>query len=104
MKIRTLTISSVLFITFFALCKAEDDAIPLDKTPVAVQQTIKNVIAGGKIKEIEKETKDGAITYEVTYASTKGEKAEAVISSSGQVLKNGPDEDKNEEKGGKDKD
>jgi uncharacterized membrane protein YkoI len=112
MKIRTLGISSALLVASLMICRAEDDdGVSLDQAPAAVQQTIKEVVGNGKIKEIEKEAKDGTVTYEVDYKSANGDKQEAVISADGKLLKNGADTEKDEApengkdgKGGEDKD
>jgi hypothetical protein len=70
-----------------------EEPITLDELPGSVADALKKSIGGGKVGDFEKVTKDGIVTYEVGYKSPKGEKREAVASSEGNLLRNGPQTD-----------
>ena len=72
---------------------ATEEPISKGELPDAVAKTVGSTVAGGKIHGIERITKDGSVTYEVGYKSAKGEKQEAVFSSTGKLLKKGEDKD-----------
>jgi uncharacterized membrane protein YkoI len=69
-----------------------EEPITLGELTGKVAETAKTAIGTGQVKAVERITKDGTVTYEVGYKSSKGEQ-EAVISSEGKLLKNGPDAD-----------
>jgi hypothetical protein len=68
-----------------------EEPITLGELPGKIADRVKKAIGDGKVGALEKVTKDGTVTYEVGYKSSKGEKREAVASSEGKLLKNGPD-------------
>jgi uncharacterized membrane protein YkoI len=70
-----------------------EEPVMLDELPSKVAETVKKAIRDGKVEAVEKVTKDGTATYEVGYKSSKGEKREALASSEGKLLKNGPNAD-----------
>jgi biopolymer transport protein ExbD len=70
-----------------------EEPITLSELTGKVADTAKTTIGAGKVEAVERVTKDGTVTYEVGYKSSKGEKQEAIISSEGKLLKNGPDTD-----------
>jgi len=70
-----------------------EEPISLGELTGKVADTAKAAIGTGKVEAVERVTKDGTVAYEVGYKSSKGEKQEAVISSEGKLLKNGPDAD-----------
>jgi putative PepSY-like beta-lactamase-inhibitor len=72
---------------------AVEERVTLDELPDKVADTVKKTIGDGKMEAVEKVTKDGTVTYEAGYKSSKGDKQEAIISSEGKLLKNGADED-----------
>jgi uncharacterized membrane protein YkoI len=56
--------------------------------PEAVQKTINDNANGGKIVEIEKETrKDGTVTYEAEVKKTDGTEIEIVVAADGKLIK-----------------
>ncbi len=65
----------------------EEESIPLEKTPKAVQATIKKEFgAGAEIEEIHREEDDGQELYYVGGETSGGEFIELTISGEGQVL------------------
>lgn len=70
-----------------------EEPLRKDELPGTVADTVKTAVGDGKIHGMERVTKDGTVTYEVGYKSSKGEKQEAILSSEGKLLKNGPDTD-----------
>jgi uncharacterized membrane protein YkoI len=73
----------------------QEEKVTLDQVPAAVKATILAEAAGAKIKEIERETKDGEIIYEAEFM-VDGEKVEIAIAPDGTLLSReieGDDED-----------
>jgi uncharacterized membrane protein YkoI len=63
----------------------QEEEVTLDQVPAAVKATILRESAGGKITEIERETKDGKVTYEAEFI-IDGREVEIEISPDGQVI------------------
>jgi uncharacterized membrane protein YkoI len=64
--------------------------VKIDDVPKEVRATIEKEAAGGQVKDIEQETKDGATLFEVELMRDK-QKWELMIDSSGKVLSRNPD-------------
>jgi len=75
--------------------KKNEEHIKLSNCPAAVQQTIKDNSGGGKVKEVEKETKqDGTVVYEADVKKSDGTKIEIKVAEDGKLIKVGnADED-----------
>ena len=76
---------------------AEEEEVTLDQVPAAVKATILKESAGGKITEIERETKNGQTLYEAEFL-LDGQKIEIKIAPDGSLLgreieREGDDED-----------
>jgi len=81
--------------------KNEQD-IALTDCPAAVQQTINTNAVGGKVTEVEKETKkDGSIVYEADVTKTDNSKIEVKVAADGTLIKVKADDDEKEAKEGK---
>jgi hypothetical protein len=84
----------------------QEEKITLDQCPAPVQETIKKEAAGGTIKEIEKETKNGVTIYEAEFVRD-GKTIEIEVAADGKLLKSkvedGKDEDDDAKEGGKGK-
>lgn len=67
----------------------------LSKTalPATVAQAMDSAVGDGHFKGVERVTKGQAVTYEVAYKAPDGTSREAVILSTGKLLKNGVDAD-----------
>lgn len=70
-----------------------EEPLTQDQLPGAVAKTVGQTVGDGKIHNLERVTKDGEVTYEVGYKSSKGDKRETVISSNSKLLKNDVDKD-----------
>jgi hypothetical protein len=62
------------------------DEVPLAQVPPAVRATIEREMQGGRLKEIERETKNGRVVYEVEMVRD-GKERELHIAEDGTVLK-----------------
>ncbi len=65
---------------------AQEEEITLDQVPAEVKATIERESAGGTVTEIERETKDGKVTYEVEFLRG-GQEIELQIAPDGAVLR-----------------
>lgn len=66
---------------------AKEEKVKLSDCPAAVQKTIKEQAEGGKILEIEKETKkDGSVVYEAEIKKSDGKKIEIEVAEDGKLL------------------
>ena len=73
-------------IALAGLASAQEEVeVSLDQVPKAVQETILREAAGGKITEIEQETKDGKTMYEAEY-KRDGREIEIKIAPDGRLL------------------
>lgn len=73
---------------------ATEMKIELSAAPEAVQKTVKEKTAEGKIKEVEKViAADGKVTYTVEIKPAKGDDMELAVSESGKVIKFEKDKD-----------
>jgi uncharacterized membrane protein YkoI len=70
-----------------------EEPVSINELPAKVAESLKKAVGRGKVEAIEKVIKGGNVTYEVGDKSSRGEKREAVASSGGNLLKNGPDAD-----------
>ena len=67
--------------------KADQDGIPIDQVPPAVQAAFDKAYPGAKIKEIERETyKDGTVHYEYSFTDAAGKAQEVELNEEGDVL------------------
>jgi phosphopantothenoylcysteine synthetase/decarboxylase len=67
---------------------AKEEKVKLVDCPEAVQKTIKGNANGGRIVEIEKETKkDGTVVYEAEVKKADGKEIELVVAADGTLLK-----------------
>jgi hypothetical protein len=66
--------------------RVPDEVVTLDQVPPPVQATIKRESAGGLVREVQKETKDGKVSYEVDIA-LRGRKIEIDVAEDGAVVK-----------------
>jgi uncharacterized membrane protein YkoI len=62
-----------------------EDAIDLDSLPAAAKSTIQNEAAGGSIKEVEKVTKHGKVSYESEITTSAGKKLEIAVTSASAI-------------------
>ena len=86
----SLTITACSFVLVFAA----EQKVKLSDCPEAVQKTIKENAAGGKIIEIEKETsKAGTVTYEAEIKKSDGKVIEIEVSEDGKLLKTETEDD-----------
>src|SRR5215469_12815585 len=70
--------------------------VTLTDMPPAVQKTIQDNLAGGKITETVKETKDGKTYYEAEVQKAGGEKVEIKVAEDGKLINVGQEEDEDE--------
>jgi len=70
-----------------------EEKTSLESLPGGVAGAAKMAVGDGTIRNVEKVTKAGNVTYEVGYKTTKGDKNEAVITPGGKVISNGLDND-----------
>ena len=86
-KISILTAALALGLILPALIYAKEEKVKLGDCPEAVQKAIKEKANGGKIVEVEKETKkDGTIVYEAEIKKD-GKEIEVVVAADGTLLK-----------------
>lgn len=79
----------------------KEEKIAIADVPKVVVDAVNTAQPGGKITDAEKETKNGAVVYEID-VTTNGKKFEVKVDAAGKVLSNKPDDDGDEksEKGG----
>lgn len=70
--------------------------VSLTDMPPAVQKTIQDNLAGGKITETAKETKEGKTYYEAEVQRPGGEKVEIKVAEDGNLINVGQEEDEDE--------
>ena len=72
-----------------------EDTVDLDTIPAAAKATLQKKAAGGSIREVEKVTSHGKVSYEAEITTGAGKKIEVAITAGGAVksVENG-DEDK----------
>jgi len=75
--------------------RKHEEKVTLDQVPEAVKKTILKEAAGAKIKEIEKETKDGKTIYEAEFIKD-GKEVEVKVAPDGTVLKREVEEEEEE--------
>ncbi len=107
LKLWTLAVIVLSFCVSRASVAAEDEKdekIALDKVPAEVIAAAEKAVPGFKATEAEKESKNGAVVYELD-GTANGKKYEVKIDASGKVLKAGEDkeDDKNEKEGKEEK-
>jgi hypothetical protein len=66
--------------------------------PGPVQTTVQSNAAGGKVKEVEKETANGVVVYCVEVKGTDGKWSKVYVNDSGAFLKVEPDNARNKRK------
>ena len=69
----------------FASCSSSETTVGMDELPGAVRTTLERETAGGTIKEIEKESKDGKTVYSAD-AELNGKVWDIVIAEDGTVV------------------
>jgi hypothetical protein len=62
------------------------EEIKLTDCPAAVQQTIKDNAGGGKILEVEKSAKEGAVVYEAEVKEADGKKVDIKVAADGKLI------------------
>ena len=81
-----------------ALADGKEEKVKLADCPEAVQKTINDNANGGKIVEIEKETrKDGTVTYEAEVKKTDGTEIEIVVAADGKLIKIETEDDEDDD-------
>ncbi|MBI5865327.1 MAG: PepSY-like domain-containing protein [Planctomycetes bacterium] len=70
---------------------AQEESLTIDKVPAAVKAAILKETAGGKIKEIEAETKNGKTIYEVEFVRD-GKTIEIAVAADGALLPHGEED------------
>jgi hypothetical protein len=66
----------------------KEETVKLADCPAAVQKTIKDNADGGKILEVEKETKkDGTVVYAAEVKKTDGKRVEIEVAEDGKLIK-----------------
>jgi hypothetical protein len=86
-KSSILTAVLALALSLPALVYAKEEKVKLADCPEAVQKTINDQAQGGKIVEIEKETKkDGTVVYEAEIKTTDGKEVEVTVAADGTLL------------------
>ncbi|MCI0746747.1 MAG: hypothetical protein L0Y58_15200 [Verrucomicrobia subdivision 3 bacterium] len=79
---------------------AREEKVKLSDCPAAVQKTIKENANGGKILEIEKETKkDGTVVYEAEVKKSDGKTIEIEVAEDGKLLSVEDEDDEDDDKG-----
>ncbi|MCH8804501.1 MAG: PepSY-like domain-containing protein [Planctomycetes bacterium] len=76
---------SVMGTVTLAAWAVDEQEVTLDQVPAAVKATILKESAGGKITEIERETKNGKVTYEAEFM-LNGQEIEIKIAPDGTLL------------------
>jgi len=96
-KISILTAVLTLGLILPALIYAKEEKVKLGDCPEAVQKTIKEKANGGKIVEVEKETKkDGTVVYEAEIKKD-GKEIEVVVAADGTLIKVEQEDDDDDE-------
>jgi hypothetical protein len=73
-------------------------AISWKDVPASVQTTVQANAAGGKVKEVEKETANGVVVYCVEVKGTDGKWSKVYVNDSGAFMKVEPDNARNKRK------
>jgi hypothetical protein len=77
---------------------AKEEKVKLSDCPAAVQKTIKENANGGKILEVEKETKkDGTVVYEAEVKKSDGKKIEIEVAEDGKLIGVEDEEDEDDD-------
>src|SRR5687768_9218196 len=78
----------------------KEEKVKLSDCPEAVQKTISDNANGGKIVEIEKETKkDGTVTYEAEVKKADGTEIEIVVAADGKLIEIEVEDDEDDKDG-----
>ena len=111
MKIKTVICSTIIagLLAVPALVKGEENEKSEQKVawkdlPAAVQNTITTNANGGTVVKVEKETKDGVVTYEAKVKGTDGKKSEIQVAADGKFIKAEAEDDDDDNAKAKDKD
>ena len=83
-----------------ALADGKEEKVKLGDCPEAVQKTINDNANGGKIVEIEKETKkDGTVVYEAEVKKADGTEIEIVVAADGKLIEIEVEDDEDDKDG-----
>jgi hypothetical protein len=83
-----------------AFADGKEEKIKLGDCPEAVQKTINDNANGGKIVEIEKETKkDGTVVYEAEVKKADGTEIEIVVAADGKLIEIEVEDDEDDKDG-----
>lgn len=86
----TLTALAAIVVAAYLLvaasgCASQETTVTMNDLPPAVRATLEKEIAGGKISEIEKETKGGKVVYSAD-AKIDGKEYEIAIAEDGKLI------------------
>lgn len=105
---RLLRNSCLLILTFLVLLGSSAWAknsknkggpiVPWKEIPAAVQNTIQSAVAGGKVKETQKVTSNGATIYCAEVKGSDGQWSKVYANESGALIKVEPDNARNKRK------
>lgn len=104
-SIRTLAIVLALGAGTALAEEEKDEKVVFATLPEAVQKTLQAqaTATGGTVGSVEKEDKDGKVSYEAMIIGKDDAKFEVEVAEDGSLLKTEADDDKDEEKDGDEK-
>jgi uncharacterized membrane protein YkoI len=87
------TIGSLLLAAGLALagCKGHEVKTSMAEVPAPVRATLEKESKGGKVTEVEKETKSGKTVYSADVTTADGKKWDITVGEDGKVLSKEPD-------------
>jgi hypothetical protein len=89
MRLRTLPLIGLL-LTLPVTALANDDDVSLDAVPPPVKATIQREVKGGQILDLDRDTKQGKVVYEVEFVDA-GKNWEIHVAEDGKLLSRRPD-------------
>ncbi|HEX6213140.1 MAG TPA: PepSY domain-containing protein [Methylomirabilota bacterium] len=81
-----IAVALAAFVILLSPARSPADEVSLEQVPPAVRATIERELGGGRLEEIERETKNGRTVYEVELVRD-GKEREVHIAEDGTVLK-----------------
>ncbi len=86
-RMTTALVAAVLALAAPGVAGAREEKISFEDCPAAVQKAINDNADGGKIVEVEKETKkDGTIVYEAEVKKSDGTEVEIEVTEDGRLI------------------
>ncbi len=90
MRLRTLPIIALLLASPAVALADDDDDVTLDSLPPPVKATVQREVKGGQILDLERDTKQGKVVFEVEFVEG-GKYWEIHVAEDGKLLNRRPD-------------